>query len=110
MTARVCTLFFLVLLCDPATVLFRVDNVSRDTVSMKPSKNESFITSLDRSAFASGPYTYTAAIQSRKAGGFTINGLVVAFFAPIPAQPLPALPSPTVEPKPSPSEGAPAPQ
>jgi hypothetical protein len=93
---------------DSATVFFRVDNVSRDTVSMKPSKNESFMTTLDRSAFASGPYTYAATIQSRKAGGFTINGLVVAFFAPIPGRPLLAPPSaPQAEPSAGPGAQAP---
>ena len=72
---------------DPGVVFFRVDNVSRDTVSMKPSKNESFLVYLERRDFASGPYTYRARIQSKKAGGFTINGLVVGFFAPIPGEP-----------------------
>jgi hypothetical protein len=86
---------------EPAAVFFRVDNVSRDTVSMRPSKNESFITTLDRSAFASGPYTYGATIQSKNNGGFTINGLVVAFFAPIPGQPL-APPAPPSQPGPPP--------
>ena len=95
---------------DAATVFFRVDNVSRETVSMRPAKNESFITSLDRSAFSSGPYTYAATIQSRKAGGFTINGLVVAFFAPIPGQPLPAPPAAPVQAQPAAGRRATAPQ
>lgn len=72
---------------DPGVLFFRIDNVSRDTVSMKPSKNESFMTSLTQADFAGGPYTYRARIQSKKAGGFTINGLVVGFFAPIPGEP-----------------------
>ena len=72
---------------DPGVLFLRIDNVSRDTVSMKPSKNESFLVNLTRGDFASGPYTYRARIQSKKAGGFTINGLVVGFFAPIPGEP-----------------------
>ncbi|HXE81212.1 MAG TPA: hypothetical protein VNK41_10705 [Vicinamibacterales bacterium] len=78
---------------DPGVLFFRVDNLSRETVSMKPSRNESFVRSLTRSDFASGPYTYRARIQSKKAGGFTINGVVVGFFAPIPGEPwTPAVP------------------
>ena len=55
---------------------------------MKPSKNESFAATLTRSTFSSGPYTYEGTIQSKKAGGFAINGMIVAFFAPIPGEPL----------------------
>ena len=73
---------------EPGVIFLRVDNSSRDTVSMRPSKNETFRVNLTQKDFASGPYTYKATIQSRKSGGFVINGLVVAFFAPIPGTPL----------------------
>ncbi|MEJ2245510.1 MAG: hypothetical protein P8Y80_05410, partial [Acidobacteriota bacterium] len=73
----------------PGVIFFRLDNISRNTVSMKPSKNESFVVKLDRGSFSSGPYTYEGKIQSKKAGGFQIDGLVIAFFEPIPGNPLP---------------------
>jgi hypothetical protein len=73
---------------EPGAVFFRVDNASQQTVSMKPSRNESFTATLTQSNFSSGPYTYSGTIQSKKAGGFVINGLVVGFFAPIPGEPL----------------------
>ncbi len=69
-------------------LFFRLDNVTRDTVSLKPSKNESFIVRLTRQSFAKGPYTYTGRIQSKKGGDFSINGIVVAFFAPVAGVPL----------------------
>jgi len=72
---------------DPGMLFFRVDNMSRETVSMKPSKNESFMVNLTQADFAGGPYTYRARIQSKKAGGFTINGVVVGFFAPVAGEP-----------------------
>jgi len=74
---------------EPGVIFFRLDNVSRSTVSMKPSNNESFVEKLDRSSFSSGPYIYKGRIQSKKTGGFKIDGLVVGFFAPIPGEPLP---------------------
>jgi hypothetical protein len=52
---------------DPGMLFFRVDNMSRETVSMKPSKNESFMVNLTQADFAGGPYTYRARIQSKKA-------------------------------------------
>jgi hypothetical protein len=55
---------------------------------MRPSKNESFLVNLSRKDFAKGPYTYTGTIHSKQSGGFVINGMVVAFFAPIPGKPL----------------------
>jgi hypothetical protein len=65
---------------EPGLLFLRIDNASRETVTMKPSKNESFVIKLDRSAFASGPYTYRGVVQSKKAGTFQVNGLVVGFF------------------------------
>ncbi|MGE0407548.1 MAG: hypothetical protein AB7O65_14735 [Candidatus Korobacteraceae bacterium] len=72
---------------EPGTIFFRLDNASRETVSMRPSKNETFRINLKRTDFGGGPYTYNGMIQSKKAGGFVVNGMVVAFFAPIPGQP-----------------------
>lgn len=74
---------------EPGRLFFRIDNVSRQIVSMSPSKNESFIVNLDRASFAGGPYTYTGTVRSKRAGGFEIKGLVVGFFAPLPGEPLP---------------------
>jgi hypothetical protein len=74
---------------EPAVVLFRLENTSRDTVSMSPAKNDVFIDELNRGDFSKGPYTYTGKIQSKRAGGFNVNGVVVAFFAPLPGTVLP---------------------
>lgn len=74
---------------EPAVVLFRLENTSRDTVSMSPAKNDVFIAELDRGDFSKGPYTYTGKIQSKRAGGFNVNGVVVTFFAPLPGTVLP---------------------
>ncbi|MCC7007966.1 MAG: hypothetical protein IT184_04045 [Acidobacteria bacterium] len=73
---------------EPGVLFFRVDNVSRGTVSMSPSKDQSYATRLTRTDFASGPYTYAGRLQSKNTGTFSINALVVGFFAPIAGRPL----------------------
>lgn len=91
---------------EPGKLFFRLDNASRDTVTLSPSKNESFVTMLDQGNFSAGPYTYTGTIHSIKAGNFGINGLVVAFFAPIagvPVQP-PVVAQPPAEAPTAPTE------
>jgi hypothetical protein len=96
---------------EAGKLFFRVDNLSRDAVKLSPSKNESFVTTLDRSSFAAGPYTYAGTIHSVRAGNFNINGLVVAFFAPVagvPVQPPADAPTPPTE-VPKPPADAPRP-
>lgn len=55
---------------------------------MSPSKDQSYATRLTRTDFASGPYTYAGRLQSKNTGTFSINALVVGFFAPIAGRPL----------------------
>ena len=96
---------------EPGKLFFRLDNASRDTVTLSPSKNESFVTMLDQGNFSAGPYTYTGTIHSIKAGNFGINGLVVAFFAPVagvPVQP-PVVAQPPAEATKAPTETPKAP-
>jgi hypothetical protein len=73
---------------EPATLFFRLDNASTSVVSMSPSKNESFSDQLVKSSFANGPYRYTGRIAAKQTGDFSINGIVVAFFAPVAGAPL----------------------
>jgi hypothetical protein len=69
---------------EPGSIFLRVDNASRDTVSMSPSRNETFFIRLERANFAAGPYTYRGVVRSRRAGSFRIDALIVGFFAPVP--------------------------
>jgi len=68
---------------EPAAVLFRIENASRDTVTIKPSQNEAITRVLNQQDFRNGQFTESGTIQSKKSGGFTINATVLTFFAPI---------------------------
>ncbi len=69
---------------EQGKILFRIDNASRATVSIRPSHGETVVETLGRSDFLAGPHTFSGTIQSKVSGPFTIDGLVVAFFEPIP--------------------------
>src|SRR5581483_6291901 len=68
---------------EPGVIVFRIENASRDTVTIKPSHNEVITRVLHQQDFHNGQFSHTGLIQSKKSGGFTINGTVETFFAPI---------------------------
>ncbi|PYR57608.1 MAG: hypothetical protein DMF85_13185 [Acidobacteria bacterium] len=68
---------------DGGEILLAIENGSRDTVTISPSKNEVVVLALDRGRFATGPYTFDGAIHSKRAGGFAVNSLVVPFVGPV---------------------------
>jgi hypothetical protein len=74
---------------QPGRVLLRLENGSRDTITMSPAKKEVVVQGLDRKAFAEGPYTFTGTITSKRTGRFSVQGLVVPFLAPIKGEPVP---------------------
>lgn len=66
---------------ERATLLFRIENMSRGTVSIRP--NDVVVKTLEQRDFTKGPYPFAGTIQSARSGGFRVSGLVVAFFAPV---------------------------
>jgi len=68
---------------EPAAVLFRIENASRDTITIKPSQQEVITRVLHQQDFKNGQFLETGTIQSKKSGGFVINGTAQTFFAPI---------------------------
>jgi hypothetical protein len=68
---------------QPAAVLFRIDNASQDTITIKPSQNESITRILHQQDFQNGRFSVSGTIQSKKSGGFVLNGTAVALFEPI---------------------------
>lgn len=71
---------------EPGVILLRIENASRDTVSIRPSQNEVVTRVLHKDDFQNNQFTVSGVIQSKKSGGFVLNGLAEAFFAPIPGQ------------------------
>lgn len=69
---------------DRATILLRVENRSRATVTISPAENGVVLKKLDKQSFLHGPYLFGGTIRARLAGGFNLDGLLVAFFAPLP--------------------------
>lgn len=74
---------------EPGVVLERVENASRDTVSIKPSQNETVVRALHQQDFQNNQSTNRGEIQSKKSGSILLNLLAEAFFAPIPGQEVP---------------------
>jgi YD repeat-containing protein len=68
---------------EPGVVLFHVQNASLGTITIKPSRNEMVTHLLHKQDFQNGQFTERGIIQSKRSGGFTLNGLVQAFFAPV---------------------------
>ena len=68
---------------EPAAVLLRIENASHDTITLKPSKNEVITRVLHQQDFKENQYNESGTIQSKRSGGFVINGTVQTFFAPI---------------------------
>jgi hypothetical protein len=73
---------------EPAVVLLAVNNASRETVSINPSKDQRVVLALHQSDFQNDQYTTRGEVQSRVTGAFTIDLLTQGFFAPIGGQPL----------------------
>jgi len=71
---------------EPGAILLRIENASRDTVSVRPSQNEVITRVLHKEDFQNNQFTISGVIQSKKSGSFALNGLAEAFFAPIPGQ------------------------
>lgn len=71
---------------DPGVILLRIENASRDTVSIRPSQNEVVTRVLHKEDFQNNQFTISGVIESKRSGGFVLNGLAEAFFAPIPGQ------------------------
>ena len=67
-----------------ASVLLAVNNASRDTVSIKPSKDERVIFDLHQQDFQNNQFTTRGEIQSKVSGTFTLDLLGQAFFGEIP--------------------------
>ncbi len=82
-TSNLATNFHVPQAGEPAVVFFRVDNASRDTVTIKPSQNEVVTRVLHRQDFKNNQYTEAGTIQSKKSGSFVLNAVVQSFFAPI---------------------------
>ena len=74
----------------PGVILLRIENGSRDTVTISPSKNETVVQTLGREQFANGPYTFSGTIKSKRSGRFNIRGQVVPFLAPVAGEPVPS--------------------
>jgi hypothetical protein len=68
-------------------ILLRLENVTPGIVSMSPSDREVKVLVLSRKDFAGGPYTLRGTIRSRQTGGFNVNGLAIAFLAPVTGSP-----------------------
>ena len=64
-------------------ILLRLENVTPGIVSMSPSDREVKVLVLSRKDFGGGPYTLRGTIRSRQTGGFNVNGLAIAFLAPV---------------------------
>ena len=75
---------------QPGVVNLRVENASRDVVSIVPSQNEVVTRTLHQQDFQNGQFTLTGRIQSKQSGGFVLNGLAEASFAPIQGEELSA--------------------
>jgi hypothetical protein len=71
---------------EPGVVLLAVGNASRDTVSLRPSQDERVVIALRRQDFQNNRFTTRGEIQSKKSGGFKLDLLAQAFFAPIAGQ------------------------
>lgn len=72
---------------NPGVILLRIENASRDSVSMAPAKKEAAVVVLGAGDFIEGRYTFTGTITSKRGGPFSINGLVVPLLAPIRGEP-----------------------
>jgi hypothetical protein len=68
---------------EPAVVFLHLANASRQTVTIRPSQNETITRVLHQQDFQNNQFTQAGVIQSIKSGGFDINAVVQAFFAPI---------------------------
>ncbi len=66
---------------EPGAILLSIENASRDTVSVKPS--DQVTRALHKEDFPNGQFTISGTIQSKQTGGFVLNGLAEAFFAPV---------------------------
>jgi hypothetical protein len=69
---------------QPGAVLFYLENDSRQTVTIKPSQNETITRVLHQQDFQGGQFIEAGVIQSKQSGGFNIKAVVQTFFAPIP--------------------------
>jgi hypothetical protein len=68
---------------QPGVVLFHLANDSRQTVTIKPSQNETITRVLHQQNFQGGQFVEAGVIQSKQSGGFDIKATVQTFFAPI---------------------------
>jgi hypothetical protein len=68
---------------QPGSVLFHLENDSRQTVTIKPSQNETITRVLNQQNFQGGQFIEAGMIQSKQSGGFDIKATVQTFFAPI---------------------------
>jgi len=68
---------------QPAAVFFHLLNLSRQTVTIKPSQNEAVTRVLHQQDFHENQFIEAGVIQAIKSGGFNINVTVEAYFAPI---------------------------
>ena len=73
---------------DAGVILFVIRNTSPDTIAIDKAKNDAIVLTLDRADFRSGPYRYDGTIKSKKSGGFTVQGTVVAFVSPTRGAPM----------------------
>jgi hypothetical protein len=74
---------------EEGRIFLRLENTTRQTVTMKPGRDEVELRSLSKEEFRNGVYRMDGVIRSRVAGNFNVDGLVVAFLAPAPASPAP---------------------
>lgn len=68
---------------QPGVVLFHLENASRQTITIKPSQNETITRVLHQQNFQGGQFIEAGVIQSKQSGGFDIKATVQTFFAPI---------------------------
>ena len=73
---------------EAGVILFVIRNTSPDTISIDKAKNDAIVLILDRADFKSGPYRYGGTIKSKKSGGFTVQGTVIAFVSPARGAPM----------------------
>jgi len=73
---------------DPGVILFTIRNTSPETISIDRARNEVVVLTLERGDFRAGPYRYDGTIRSKRSGGFSVQGTVIAFVSPAKGAPL----------------------
>jgi hypothetical protein len=74
---------------EEGRVFLRLENRTRQTVTMRPGRDEVELRALSKKDFNKGVYRMDGVIKSQVSGNFSVDGLVLPFLAPVTASPAP---------------------